>query len=74
MVDKAPDTDPGVSTKAINAALARFAQREGRSIDDWKPTTGARRIASLLRTLYGATQYQLAGVPHYRGIRLKPGD
>jgi putative DNA primase/helicase len=73
MVEKVPDSDPGVSTKAINAALARFAQREGRVTDGFTPTTGARRIATLLRTLHGATQYQLSGVPHYRCIRLKPG-
>jgi len=73
MLQKATDTESGVSTKAINAALTRFAQREGRATDGFTPTTGARRIASLARTLYGAKPYQLAGVPHYRGLRLAPG-
>jgi phage/plasmid-associated DNA primase len=72
-IEKAPDTDPGVSTKVIHAAVRKFAELEGKVTEGWKPVTGARRMAELLRTLYGATQYQVSGVPHYRGVRLKKG-
>lgn len=70
-MEKAPVIGPSVSTVAINAALKRYAEQDGIDTANWKPTTGARRIAELLRALYGAIQHQVTGVPNYRGVRLK---
>ena len=71
-VEPAPETAPGVSTRELHAAVQQFAHQEGADTASWQPTTGARKLAGYLRMIHGATQFQRTGVPHYRGIRLKP--
>lgn len=70
-VEQAPGNLRGLSTKELHAAFVSFSQREGADTTGWRPETGARSIAGLLRKLYGATDYDLNGVPHYREVRLR---
>lgn len=70
-VEKAPETEPGLPNHVLHGALKLFAQRENIGTEDWQPSTGMRRLAGVLRAMYGATRYQVNGIPHYRGVRLR---
>jgi len=69
-VEAAPGCPP-LSTQELHEAFKLFAQREGIDTGHWRPETNARRLAELVRRLYGATHCKIRGVPHYRDIRLK---
>lgn len=70
-IEAAPGDRRGVTTEELRAALKAFAEARGLDTDAWNDVTHMKRLAELLKRLYGAERAARDGRPFYRFVKLR---